>query len=70
MYCFVFWVTFPQIKYKESGKKELSSSLYHTLPDTLETAFAREVTDMLSEVKKSSESRQTRISLLKLIISH
>ena len=39
-----------QIKYKESGKKEMSSSLYSTLPDTLETSFAREMTDMMSEV--------------------
>ena len=39
-----------QVKYKESGKKERSSSLYSTMADTLETSFAREVTDMQSEV--------------------
>jgi len=41
---------FSQVKYKESGKKEMSTSLYATMPDTLETSFAREVTDMQSEV--------------------
>lgn len=39
-----------QIKYKDSGKKEMSSSLYSTLSDTSETSFAREMTDMQSEV--------------------
>ena len=39
-----------QVKYKESRKKEMSSSLYSTLPDTSETNFAREMTDVLSEV--------------------
>ena len=45
---------FPQGKYKESGKKEMSSSLYATMADTLETSFAREITDMQSEVSVSS----------------
>ena len=44
-----FW-SFSQIKYKESGKKERSSSIYSTLPDTSETNFAREMSDMQSEV--------------------
>ena len=43
-----------QVKYKESGKKERSSSLYSTMADTLETSFAREVTGMQSEVNVSS----------------
>ena len=43
-----------QIKYKESGKKEMSSSLYSALSDTSETSFAREMTDMQSEVKKDA----------------
>ena len=42
---------FLQTKYKESGRKEMSSSLCSSLSDTSETSFAREVTDMLSEVK-------------------
>lgn len=41
-----------QVKYKETGKKEMSSSLYSTLSDTSETSFAREMTDMQSKVKK------------------
>ena len=45
---------FSQGKYKESGKKERSSSLYSTMADTLETSFAREVTGMQSEVNVSS----------------
>lgn len=39
-----------QVKYKEGGKKTGSSSLYSSLPDTPETSFVREVTDMLSQV--------------------
>lgn len=38
------------MKYKESGRKEMSSSLFATLPDTVETSFAREMTELLSEV--------------------
>lgn len=41
----------PQVKYKEAVRKETSGSLYSTLPDTLETSFAREMTDMQSQVR-------------------
>lgn len=39
-----------QVKYKE-GKKDLSSSLYHLLPETEETKFAKTVTELQSEVQ-------------------
>lgn len=39
-----------QIKYKESGKKDMSTSLYSLLPETTEIQFAREMTEMQSEV--------------------
>lgn len=47
---------FPQVKYRESGRKERSSSLYSTLPDTLETSFAREMTELQSEVRTGAAS--------------
>lgn len=40
-----------QVKYKENAKTELSSSLYSLLPETAETQFVRELTEMLSEVR-------------------
>lgn len=40
-----------QILYKEAVKKELPCPVYHQLPDTLETQFARELTDMQSHVR-------------------
>lgn len=39
-----------QVKYKGNMKSELSSSLYSLLPETAETQFVRELTEMLSEV--------------------
>lgn len=46
------WCCFcpPQLKYKEGNKKELSISLYSTLPNTEETKFAKAVMDLQSEV--------------------
>lgn len=44
---------FLQVKYKEAGKKEASSSLYHQLPETLETQHVKEVTELQSEVHTS-----------------
>lgn len=38
------------MKYKK-GKKEESSSLYSTLPHTLETLHAKEASEVRSEVK-------------------
>lgn len=40
-----------QVKYKGNMKTELSSSLYSLLPETAETQFVRELTEMLSEVR-------------------
>lgn len=42
-----------QLKYKDAGKKEMSSSLYSVLPDTAETNLAKEHSEMLSEVQNS-----------------
>lgn len=44
---------FLQVKYKEAGKKEASSSLYHQLPETLETQHVKEVTELQSKVHTS-----------------
>ena len=44
------WLLLFQAKYKEAGKKEASTSLYHLLPETLETQHAKEATELLSEV--------------------
>lgn len=50
-----------QLKYKAALKTGRSSSLYHLLPETLETAHAKEVSELLSEVTeftlRSQESR-------------
>lgn len=40
-----------QTKYKEAGKKEASTSLYSTLPETLETQHAKEASQLQSEVR-------------------
>lgn len=40
-----------QLKYKQTLKKD-SSSLYHLMPETMDTLFARQQTDMLSEVPR------------------
>ena len=51
---FVFGFFFPlQVKYKEAGRKEAGSSLYHQLPETLETQRVKEVTELQSEVQAS-----------------
>ena len=41
-----------QAKYKEESLKEASDSLYHLLPETLETQHAREASDLQSEVHR------------------
>lgn len=38
------------MKYKEAGKKEVASSLYSTLPETLETQHAKEASQLQSQV--------------------
>lgn len=42
-----------QVKYKQDGKKEVSSSLYHQLPATTETQLAKELRDICSEVRNT-----------------
>lgn len=45
----VLWSHLLQLKYKQSSKKD-SSSLFHLMPETIDTQFARQQTEMLSEV--------------------
>lgn len=40
-----------QRKYKEAGRKAAMSSLYATLPETLETQHAREASELQSQVR-------------------
>ena len=42
-----------QMKYKEAGKKAAMSSLYSTLPETLETQHAKEAARLQSQVRDS-----------------
>ena len=39
------------MKYKEAGRKGVSSSLYSTLPETMETQHAKEASQLQSEVE-------------------
>ena len=64
--CFHSWIILSapvcvQLKYKAALKTGRSSSLFHLLPETLETAHAKEVSELLSEVTeftvRSQESR-------------
>lgn len=43
-----------QRKYKEAGKKGVASSLYCTLPETLETRHAKEASQLHSEVNTTA----------------
>lgn len=43
-----------QVKYREGGKKEASSSLYHLLPETPEMHFVKHVSEIQSEVRRRS----------------
>lgn len=45
-----------QNKYKEEGKKEMSSSLYSQLPETIEMQLAKTVHEFQSEVLKHEVS--------------
>lgn len=42
-----------QVKYKEAGKKEASSALYHQLPETAETLHAKQLSELHSQVTTS-----------------
>ena len=50
-----FHVMFPlfQLKYKEGLKKDTSPSFYSTLPETIETNFAKRQSSMRSQVKNT-----------------
>lgn len=43
----------PQAKYKGTIKADLSNSLYKRMPATIDSVFAREVTQLQSEVRFS-----------------
>lgn len=43
--------SFSQVKYKEEGKKEISKNLYSLLPETAETFFAKQMSEIQSEVR-------------------
>ena len=50
-----------QTKYKEAGKKEISSSHYSQLPVTMETQHAKDVSQILSEVDKQTPPSQQKV---------
>lgn len=54
-----------QSKYKEAGRKQASGALYSLLPETLETQHAKDVTNLLSQVKESLlyELQNTRVRI-------
>lgn len=41
---------FPQSRYREAGRKEAEVSLFHQLPETLQTLHAREASRLQSQV--------------------
>lgn len=45
------------MKYKEEGQKELWSTLFSSLPQTLQTELAKEVTELQSQVTQPSTVR-------------
>lgn len=47
---FIHFSFFVKMKYKEAGKKGVSSALYSTLPETLETQHAKEASELQSQV--------------------
>lgn len=47
--CRLLWCSL-QVKYKEEVQKELPSSLFSSLPQTLQTELAKEVTALQSQV--------------------
>lgn len=40
-----------QLKYREAGKKEAASALYHLLPETADTQRAKHMSEIQSEVR-------------------
>lgn len=53
-----------QTRYKEAGRKEANSSLYSLLPETLETAHAKEASELLSEVNIKPQRWSDRVQSL------
>lgn len=53
-----------QQKYTEEGRKEMTFPLYAQLPETAETQFAREMTEILSEVRFVTPQDMTSFNLL------
>ena len=47
---FDHWLVFLQVKYKEDVQKDLSSTLFSSLPQTLQTERAKEVSELQSQV--------------------
>lgn len=45
-----------QAKYKEASKRQASTSLYHRLPETLETQHAKEASQLQSQVRTSTRA--------------
>lgn len=48
------------MKYKEAGKKGMSSALYSTLPETLETQHAKEASELQSQVPQFTHQPSLR----------
>lgn len=48
------WMVCPQNKYKEEGRKEMSSSLYSQLPETAEMQLSKAVQLFQSEVRPAA----------------
>lgn len=46
-----------QVKYKEAGKKQASTALYHQLPETMETQHAKEASQLQSQVHTVHHSK-------------
>lgn len=59
-----------QLKYKASLKKDLSSTLFHLMPETLETAHAKEVSELLSEVTSLQTGCSSMKELMVLLGKH
>lgn len=53
-----------QVKYREDVQKELSSSLFSSLPQTLQTELAKEVTELQSQVTKKKHTQSQSVKIL------
>lgn len=51
-----------QVKYKDEGKKEMRRSLYSLLPDTPQIQFAKQMSEMQSEVRTLNASYRQEVS--------